>query len=79
MYNLTTLEKTLFQTTTWGVEMRITPPAGSNNNTAITLTEANLVSGSLTVDRYVSTGTEFPVGTAAVVEEQMSDYNPINQ
>ena len=53
-------QKALFQSESWGVEMTITPTSGS----VLNVTDANLVMGTLTVDRYVSTGSELPIGTA---------------
>lgn len=64
MYSLTDHVKGLFQSLPWGVQMTITPIEGD----PIVVTDANLVMGSLTVDRYVSTGTGLPVGTAAAGE-----------
>lgn len=64
MYSLTDHVKGLFQTLPWGVQMTITPTEGD----PIVVTDENLVMGSLTVDRYVSTGTGLPVGTAAAGE-----------
>lgn len=63
MYNLSEETKALFQSQSWKVDMTITPTSGE----VLTVTDANLVMGTLTVDRYVSTGTELPVGTAAAV------------
>ena len=60
MYSLTQTEKDLFQSKPWGVDMTITPTSGE----VFTITDANLVLGTLTVDRYVSTNTELPIGTA---------------
>ena len=64
MYNLSEETKELFQSQSWKVDMTITPASGE----VLTVTDANLVMGTLTVDRYVSTGTELPVGTAAAGE-----------
>ena len=46
--------------------MTITPTSGG----VLTVTDKNLVAGSLSVDRYVSTSDALPVGTAT---------NPFNQ
>ena len=51
MYSLSQTVKDLFQSTPWGVEMTITPITGDQ----MTVTDANIVMGTLTVDRYVST------------------------
>ena len=64
MYSLTDHVKGLFQSLPWGVQMTITPTEGD----PIAVTDENLVMGTLTVDRYVSTGTGLPVGTAAAGE-----------
>ena len=61
MYSyLSSGQKDLFQSEPWGVEMTITPTSGS----VLNVTDANIVMGSLTVDRYVSTGSGLPIGTA---------------
>lgn len=60
MYNLSQTVKDLFQSSPWGVEMTITPITGD----PLTVTDANLVMGTLSVDRYVSTSEALPVGTA---------------
>ena len=60
MYSLSQTVKDLFQSTPWGVEMTITPTTGDQ----MTVTDANIVMGTLTVDRYVSTSEALPVGTA---------------
>lgn len=64
MYSLTDHVKGLFQSLPWGVQMTITPTEGD----PIVVTDENLVMGTLTVDRYVSTGAGLPVGTAAAGE-----------
>ena len=66
MYNLSEETKELFQSQSWKVDMTITPTSGE----VLTVTDANLVAGSLSVDRYVSTSDALPVGTAT---------NPFNQ
>ena len=65
MYNLSEETKELFQSQSWKVDMTITL---ASDDVVLTVTDANLVMGTLTVDRYVSTGTELPVGTAAAGE-----------
>lgn len=77
MYNLSEETKALFQSQSWKVNMTIdlTPNAEEDEHVVLTVTDKNLVMGTLTVDRYVSTGTELPVGTAAAV----SDINQSHQ
>lgn len=60
MYSLSQTVKDLFQSSPWGVEMTITPITGD----PLTVTDANLMMGTLSVDRYVSTSEALPVGTA---------------
>lgn len=65
MYSAATADMiAAFRTNPWRVLMDIVPVSG----TALLVTEENLVSGSLTVDRYVSTGSVLPVGTATAGE-----------
>lgn len=64
MYPLSDAGKLAFQTKPWQVNMTISPISGS----VLTVTDANLVMGSLTVDRYVSTTDALPVGTATAAQ-----------
>lgn len=65
MYNLSAQAKELFMSgAPMGISMQITPTAGE----AVSVTNADIVQGSLTVDRYAATGLDFPVGTAAAGE-----------
>ena len=64
MYPLSDAGKLAFHTKPWQVNMTISPLSGS----VLTVTDANLVMGSLTVDRYVSTTDALPVGTATAAQ-----------
>ena len=79
MYSLSQTVKDLFQSTPWGVEMTITPITGDQ----MTVTDANIVMGTLTVDRYVSTSEALPVGTATAgqlsftLDNHASDFDGV--
>lgn len=60
MYSLSDEGKNAFNTRAWQVNMTISPVEGSE----LTVTDEDLVLGSLMVDRYTATSDALPVGTA---------------